>query len=93
MLGTWNQPRSSARAMCTLNTQAMSPVSKIYYIILLKLCVRAHVRVHVSVCRCPGRQKEGVGFPGGRITGSYEMSCGCWELSSVSLQVQCRLKP
>lgn len=37
----------------------------------------------LPLCRGPRRPEEGVGFPGTRVTGSSEPSCGCWELDLV----------
>lgn len=39
-----------------------------------------YVVYHMCVW-CSQRSKEGMGFPGTRVTNGYEMPCGSWELS------------
>jgi hypothetical protein len=50
-------------------------------------CVNAWMYVYVLCVSawCPHRPEDGIGNAGNRLTGSFELSCGCWELSSGPL--------
>lgn len=39
--------------------------------------------VFVHVCTFAWRPEEDIGFPGTRVTDSYELLCRCWELNPL----------
>ena len=80
-LGIWHPwSRWAPTLRCTLHMYTQS--------YLCSSCVWVFF-LHVCLCTtCLQRPEEGVGSPGTRVTGCWELPSGCWEWNPCSLEGQ-----